>query len=177
MKSSLDLEIEKLLADCGVDDSDVDFSPTIYAKDYDGTPIAGAPIKRTKTPKYAPKSAGEKKDGRGRPQNRTITVSKIDTPEKKLGLVIGASIEKYGQDFINYMYGNNLIEHVFIATDGLSDCSRVRFYLGVNNKNDDHRDKAKGRTNVYERKGVFPIKEFFEVLDNFYYSWDLKKEI
>jgi len=162
--TNLDMEIESLLASIG--DRDIDDSPSINPvlldADYDGTPIIGK-IKKTKAP-VVMKPTKEKKDGRGRPQDKTVGFAEYENPQKKLGLIFGVLYQKFGQENITTLQHQNRIEIVLIDNDGHSKCQRIRLYIGVPDKNAHGRDKCKGRSNVYERKGVFPMVELITAI-------------
>ena len=182
MTPDLEAEIAALLADCDGDDPDMsDYNPLAFKKelefekDYDGTPIAGKAKKPRKRQNYSVPNP-EKKSGRGRPQDRSLTVADIPDETTKIATLLLFVVEKYSQEFLSYMYSSKKLEHIFIPDDGCSACRRVRFYVGIANINADGRDKAKGRANLYERRGVFPIKEFIEVLNSFHYEWELAKK-
>jgi len=157
--SDIDLEIDRLLSSMGTSEADCDSSPTIKPAnldtDYDGTPIIGTEKKKT-TPK-AMKELKEKKSGRGRPQDKTFTCAEYSDVKVKLGIILSVLYKQFGQENITFLQSKNLFEIVILDSDGYSKSSRVRFYIGCADKNAHGRDKCKGRVNVYERKGVFPI--------------------
>ena len=177
-------ELEELLKSCGFKEDDAfdfsEYSAPVLKKDYDGTPIVGQVV--VKARRGRPRSANKtekkegKKDGRGRPQNKTITLANFDTKEKKFAIVAYLLAEKYSEEFINYMYDNKMMETIYIPSDGFSDCERIRLYIGTINEKADGRDKAKGRYNMYERKGVFPLKDTYECLQQFHIEWELNKK-
>lgn len=156
--SDLDLEIDSLLASIG---DDIDDSPTINRQnldtDYDGTPIIGK-LKKTKAPVEV-KKIKEKKDGRGRPQDKTVGFAEYETAKKKLGIIFAVLYKKFGQENISVLQSQHRIEVVLLDSDGYGKCERIRIYVGVADKNTHGRDKCKGRANIYERKGVFPMVE------------------
>lgn len=162
--SNLDLEIESLLASIGEDN--IDNSPTLKPSnldtDYDGTPIIGKEKKAKKVVTLKPTK--EKKDGRGRPQNKTVSFNEYENASKKLGVIFGVLYQKFGQDKITLLQHQQKIEVVLIDNDGYSKCERIRIYVGTADKNAHGRDKCKGRANVYERKGVFPIVDLIGVV-------------
>lgn len=175
-------ELEELLKSCGFKEDDKfdfsDYQKTVK-KDYDGTPIIGEPVKvsrRGRPRKFKePVQKTGKKDGRGRPQNKTINFHSIDTKEKKLAILMYVVVEKFSQEFVDYMFENKLFEIVYLPTDGYSSCDRIRLYVGKINSDADGRDKAKGRFNHYERKGVFPMKDLLLCLVQFHDQWSLTK--
>lgn len=176
MTEDLEAEIAALLADCDGDEPDMaDYNPKAFKKDFDGTPIAGTSKKARPRQIYSVPNPN-KVGGRGRKQDRSFTVANFETETTKLATLLLFAVEKYSQEFVNYMYESKQIEHVFIPNDGNSKCRRVRFYIGLVNIASDGRDKAKGRANMYERRGVFPIKEFLEILNAFHHNWIMMKE-
>lgn len=172
--SDLDLEIESLLAGIGYnpDEDNVDDSPTLKRSsteldsDFDGTPIIGTEKKGKKTQKNIVAKEAKVSNGRGRPQNKTITVSHFTDINTKLGVLLGALYKKFGVETITLLQHQKLMEIVILDNDGYSSCQRVRIYLGEIDKNAHGRDKCKGRYNIYERKGVFHLVELISAVSN-----------
>lgn len=159
--SDIDLEISALLDGLNFDpNEDIDDSPTLKRTsanldtDYDGTPIIGTE-KKSKNKPIKPKASV--KSGKGRPKNRTIDVSNYTDRNKKLAFIYSAIVAKFSEQTISLLQYKNRLEILFIENDGHSSCDRIRFYIGEADKNAHGRDKCKGRKNVYERKGDFPI--------------------
>lgn len=166
--TDLDSEIAALLDGIGYDPStDIDDSTTIkrnpvnLESDFDGTPIIGTVKKgkEQKPQKEIKEKEVVKSAGRGRPQNKTINFDQYSTVHQKLGVLFGALYSKYGQETITLLQHQKLIEIVILDNDGESACERIRMYVGQIDPKAHGRDKCKGRHNVYERKGVFPIIE------------------
>jgi len=176
MALDIDSEINSLLESIGFDsDNNYDFEDSKSVnklsdleKDYDGTPIIGKEVAR-KTRKRTEKSIvvkKEKKDGRGRPQNKTFDCTAYTNIQTKLGIILGVVIKKFSKEVIEKLQTQGLLEILIIPNDDYSSCDRVRMYVGKTNENAHKRDKCKGRANCYERKGVFPIVDFVYAVED-----------
>lgn len=172
--SDLDLEIESLLAGIGYnpDEDNVDDSPTLKRtpaeldSDFDGTPIIGTEKKQKKGTKNVVVKEAKVSNGRGRPQDKTVSFSHFTDVNQKIGIIFGALYKKFGIENITLLQHQKLIEIVILDNDGNSSCQRIRFYVGEADINAHGRDKCKGRFNCYERKGVFPLVELISAVSS-----------
>jgi len=172
--SNLDSEIEALLAGIGYtpDEDNVDDSPTLKRtsaeldSDFDGTPIIGTEKKQKKGIKNVVVKEPKVSNGRGRPQDKTIDVSHYTDVNQKMGIIFGALSKKFGYETIALLQNQQLFEIVLLDNDGQSSCQRIRIYVGQIDKTAHGRDKCKGRSNCYERKGVYPIVELVLAVHN-----------
>lgn len=167
--ADIDFEINSLLESIGFSsNANYDIQDSKPAKeihlerDFDGTPIIGKEVARKKSRRIvkvntAPK---EKKDGRGRPQNKTFNCESYKDINSKLGIILGSVYKKFSTEVIETLQSQHLLEIVIIPNDGYSSCDRIRMYVGKIDESSNKRDKCKGRVNCYERKGVFPIVDF-----------------